>query len=464
MKKLSSKIWLLIVLFLTATVVFMYIFTNFLYEQLYVEDTKITMVEVGEKLQTMYQGGKVTDELIGAIDHYAAYSNIPIFAVRNPRELSACVPFDVDYDALVGPTERQQLIAGNTVIKMGYEPRFERQIISVILPFTDQNRLEGIIYLYYPLAKISELAKDEVILLITGAVMFLLVAAFFVYQGMRKILNPLANLQQAVNRMAGGEYATRVDVTSKDEIGTLSTAFNQMASSIQQEDEAQKSFLATVSHELRTPISYVKGYSEAIQNGYITEQKRDEAIRLIARESARMERLTNELMQLARKDEKIQLAEAEPLVLAETIRDAVSLLQNLAIAKHIQIEPDLEEEVIVMGDEEKIKQVFINVIENAIRYSQENAVIFIDSKEINNEAVIKVTDSGIGIPAEDLPHITERFYRVNKARSRSDGGSGLGLSIVEQIIKQHQGKLKIESTLEKGTDVIITLPTMEELE
>lgn len=203
MKKLSSKIWLLIVLFLTATVVFMYIFTNFLYEQLYVEDTKITMVEVGEKLQTMYQGGKVTDELIGAIDHYAAYSNIPIFAVRNPRELSACVPFDVDYDALVGPTERQQLIAGNTVIKMGYEPRFERQIISVILPFTDQNRLEGIIYLYYPLAKISELAKDEVILLITGAVMFLLVAAFFVYQGMRKILNPLANLQQAVNRMAG---------------------------------------------------------------------------------------------------------------------------------------------------------------------------------------------------------------------------------------------------------------------
>lgn len=463
MKKLSSKIWLLIVLFLTATVIFMYIFTNFLYEQLYVEDTKITMVEVGEKLQTMYKGGKVTNELIGAIDHYAAYSNIPIFAVRNPRELSACVPFDVDYDALIGPTERQQLLGGQAVIKMGYEPRFERQIISVILPFTDQNRLEGIIYLYYPLAKISELAKDEVVLLITGAVMFLLVAAFFVYQGMRKILNPLANLQQAVNHMAQGEYATRVDVTSKDEIGTLSIAFNQMARSIQQEDEAQKSFLATVSHELRTPISYVKGYSEAIQNGYITDQKRDEAIGLIARESARMERLTNELMQLARKDDKMPIAEFEPLVLAETIRDSVSLLQNQAIVKRIQIEQSLEEELIVMGDEEKIKQIFINVIENAIRYSQEDAIIFIDSKEIDNEAVITITDSGIGIPAEDLPHITERFYRVNKARSRSDGGSGLGLSIVDQIIKQHDGKLKIESTIEKGTDVMITLPIMEEL-
>ncbi|MEG0472518.1 MAG: ATP-binding protein, partial [Solibacillus sp.] len=459
---LSSKIWLLIVFFLSATVVFMYIFTDFLYEQLYVEDTKVTMVEVGEKLQTMYKGGKVTDELIDAIDHYAAYSNIPIFAVRNPRELSACVPFDVDYDALIGPAERQQLIAGNAVTKIGYEKRFERQIISVILPFTDQNRLEGIIYLYYPLAKISELAKEEVVLLITGAVMFLLVATFFVYQGMRKILRPLAKLQQAVNHMAQGEYATRVEVTSKDEIGTLSTAFNKMAKSIQQEDEAQKSFLATVSHELRTPISYVKGYSEAIQNGYITDQKQDEAIGLIARESARMERLTNELMQLARKDEQILLAEAEPLVLAETIRDAVSLLQNQASEKRIQIEQSLEEELIVLGDEEKIKQVFINIIENAIRYSQENAAISIDSQEIGSEAVITVTDSGIGIPTEDLPHITERFYRVNKARSRSDGGSGLGLSIVEQIIKQHHGKLQIKSILQKGTDVIITLPIMEE--
>lgn len=119
MKKLSSKIWLLIVLFLSATVVFMYIFTNFLYEQLYVEDTKTTMIEVGEKLQTKYTGGKVTDELIAEIDAYAAYSNLEIFAVRNPRELSACVPFDIDYDALIGVDERQQLLQG----KVDYENR-----------------------------------------------------------------------------------------------------------------------------------------------------------------------------------------------------------------------------------------------------------------------------------------------------------------------------------------------------
>lgn len=448
--------------FLTVTVAFMYIFTNFLYEQLYVEDTKASMVEVGEKLQTMYTGGKVTDELIEQIDQFATYSNVEIFAVRNPRELSACVPFDIDYDTLIGPDERQLLLAGGIITKIGYEERFERQIISVILPFTEQNRLEGIIYLYYPLAKMSELAKEEVILLITGAVMFLLVIAFFVYQGMHKLLKPLSNLQHAAYEMARGDYATRVDVTSKDELGSLSIAFNQMAQAIQQEDETQKSFLATVSHELRTPISYVKGYSEAIQNGYMDEQKRDEAIRLIARESARMERLTNELLQLARKEDGLPLADFDPLVLAETIRDSLSLLAQQAHIKAIQFELQLHEELIVMGTEEKLKQVFINVIENAIRYSDKQSTISIVSTQAGNEAVINIVDYGIGIPMQDLAHVTERFYRVNKARSRSDGGSGLGLSIVEQIIKQHFGKLKIESTAGKGTSVIITLPLMED--
>ena len=392
MKKLSSKIWLLIVAFLTVTILFMYIFTDFLYEQLYVEDTKQTMVEVGEKLQTIYKGGKVSDELIADVENYNAYSHLNIFAVRNPRELSACVPFDIDYDTLIGAEERQQLLSGKSVTKIGYEERFEREIISVILPFTDQNRLEGIIYLYFPLAKISELAKDEVTLLITGAFMFLLVTAFFVYHGIKRIMQPLKDLQQAAEQMSTGDYAVRVDVTSKDEIGTLSSAFNQMAKSIQQEDEAQKTFLATVSHELRTPISYVKGYSETIQNGFIDGAERDEAIHLIAREASRMERLTNELMQLARKNEELELSELEPIVLAETIRDAMCLLEQQANIKQITVIQKLDEELIVIGDEQKLKQIFINVIENAIRYSPEQSEVAISTKQVRNEAVITIED------------------------------------------------------------------------
>lgn len=460
MKKLSTKIWILIVAYLGLTIVFMYVFADFLYEQLYVEDTKESMVEIGEKLQSMYNGGKVTDEYVEAVENINLYSNYHIFAVRNPRELSACVPFQIDYNALIGPEERRILLKGEAVSKIGYEERFERQVVSVIMPLTDQNRLEGIIYIYYPLAKITELAKLEVITFIGGALIFAFILAIFVYKSLKRIMRPLNELQSAVEQMSEGDYGTRVKVTSKDEIGKLSKAFNEMATAIQQEDEKQKSFLATVSHELRTPISYIKGYSEAIQNGYVEGQEREEAMELINREANRMERLTNELLQLVRKES--QKLDLFPIVLSETIREVLKLLETIAREKNITVIQSFDENIIVEGDEEKLKQIFINVIENAIRYSNEGSKVEITSYVEKNVANIEIQDFGIGIPEEDLPHVTERFFRVNKARSRFDGGAGLGLSIVEQLVKQHGGTLSIESQLGEGTRVKITLPLLEE--
>lgn len=461
MRTFAGKIWTLIVSFLLITIAFMYLFTDFLYEQLYVEDTEASMIEFGGKLATKYKGGAVSDELIAEIEEHNNYSIFNVFAVRNPRELSACVPFDIDYETLIGPDERRQLLEGNAVTKIGYEERFERQIISVILPFTDENRLEGILYLYYPLAKISELASKEVVLLIAGVVLFSILIGYLVFKGLKRIMYPLHELQQAVRRMSTGDYRTRVDVTSNDEVGQLSEAFNHMAEAIQREDEERKVFLATVSHELRTPISYVKGYSESIQNGFIEGEQKDEAICLIAREANRMERLTNELMQLVHIDTE-ETDKMYPIVLAETLRDSAALVNTKAVEKEIAIVLELNEEIIIEADEEKMRQIFINLLENAIRYSDRGTSIYLNAVIEDDSAVIQVEDKGIGIPQEDLPRILERFYRVNKARSRADGGSGLGLSIVDKLVQQHRGTLHIESEVGKGTIVTVKLPLMEE--
>ncbi len=460
MRTVAGKIWMLIVGFLVITIAFMYVVTDFLYEQLYVEDTESSMIEFGEKLATKYKGGAVSDELIAEIEEHNEYSNFHVFAVRNPRELSACVPFDIDYQTLIGPDERRQLLAGDAVTKIGYEERFERQIISVVLPFTDENRLEGILYLYYPLAKISELASEEVMLLMAGVILFSIVMGYLVFKGLGRIMHPLYELQQAVRRMSTGDYGARVAVASNDEVGQLSAAFNHMAEAIQREDEERKVFLATVSHELRTPISYVKGYSESIQNGLIEGDQKDEAICLIAREANRMERLTNELMQLVQMEAE-GLGELYPIVLAETLRDSVELVRAKAAEKEMTMLLDVDEEIIVEADEEKMRQILINLLENAIRYSGRGTSIRLKAVMEGHEAVIQVEDSGIGIPREDLPRITERFYRVNKARSRADGGNGLGLSIVDQLVGQHHGTLHIESELGKGTTVTVRLPLME---
>jgi len=460
MKKIATRIWLLIFAFLIITVVFMYVLTNFLYQRLYVQDTEDTMVEVGLKLQTMYNNGKVTDEFIADIERFNDYSNLNIFAVRNPRELSACVPFDIDYETLIGPEERQKLLSGSYVQKIGYEPRFDRQLISVVLPLVDQNRLEGIIYIYFPLAKISELANSGVILLFISAFIFLMVVSYLIYKGIRHIMRPLNDLQRAVEQMSFGNYETRVPVNSRDEIGKLSSTFNKMAEAIQQEDEAQKTFLATVSHELRTPISYVKGYSEAMQNGIITENQKEETIQLIVREANRMERLTNELLQLARTENEQTEIVVYPIPLGETLREVQKILTHQADKKNITLHLDVDDALLIQADEVTLKQIFIN--ENAINYSYENSKVEMVAIEKNGSAQITIKDYGIGIPQEDISHVTERFYRVNKARSRADGGSGLGLSIVEQLLKQLQGRLEIKSIIEKGTIVKITLPLMED--
>lgn len=460
MKKLSTKIWLLVVAFLIVTVLFMYALTNFLYERLYVQDAKQSMIEVGTKLTGMYEGGKVADDFVEAVDRYNMYSNINVFAVRNPRELSACVPFDIEYETLIGPEERQQLLQGNTVTKQGYEKRFDRQLISVVVPLVDNERLEGILYLYFPLEKITELASKDITLIAIAALLFLAFMTFMTIKGIGIIMKPLKRLQKASHDMAHGDYTTRVKVTSKDEIGQLSQTFNEMATSIQKSDEQQKEFLANVSHELRTPISYVKGYSEALAKGLIPKEDCDEKLGLIAREAERMEKLTTELLQLSRA-EQVEKIERTPLVLAESLREAIALAEQRAQAKHMRLVVEADEELIVEADDEKLKQIVVNLIENAIRYSDAGTTVFVSACKEEMTAKLQVKDCGIGIPAEDLPHVSERFYRVNKARSRSDGGSGLGLSIVDQLMKAHHGSWKIDSILGEGTTVTLYLPLYE---
>ncbi|GEK33473.1 sensor histidine kinase [Kurthia sibirica] len=464
MTKLSAKIWIFVLATMAVTILFMYSMTNYLYENLYVKDTEDSMIEVGSKLAQMYKGGKVTDGFVNDIDRYNMYSNSNVFAVRNPRELSACVPFDIDYDTLIGPEERQSLIKGEVLAKKGYESRFDRQVISVVIPLVDEQRLEGILYLYFPLEKITELASKDVVMMIVAALIFLILIGFVIFKAIALLLKPLKQLKAAAMDMAAGQYATRVDIKSKDEIGQLATTFNEMAQAIEDEDQRQKQFLENVSHELRTPISYIKGYSEAILSGIIKEEEQPEKLALIVREAARMEKLTNELMQLSRPAGPQGVLKLYPLPLSETIREVVVMLSQRATEAEISIQLHLDDEAVIMADELKMKQIMINLLENALRYSDEGTVIDVSSSIHGEEVVVQIVDHGIGIPSEDLPKVTERFYRVNKARSRADGGSGLGLSIVAQLVQAHDGRWTIDSELNLGTTITLYFPIVEEIE
>lgn len=462
MNSIATKIGLLIVTCILVTIGFMYALTDFLYERLYVADTEVALIEIGTKLQSRYIDGPVTDEYVADVEAYNVYSNYNIFAVRNPKELSACVPFDIDYDTLIGPEQRKLLIEGKHFTEIGYVERFDRDLITVVMPLVDDKRLEGILYMYYPLAKITEFATGDFFYLAISAVVFTGLIALLCLIILRQILKPMRALLDAVHQMSAGKYDTRVTVRSGDEVGQLSQAFNEMATSIQQQDDAQKTFLATVSHELRTPISYVKGYSDLLQKGYVPKEQQQEMLQLIAREATRMEQLTTAIMQLVRREQ--QPLSLGVVIVGELLREVAQLLHLKLEQKQLYIVWLLDETLLIHADESRVKQLLINVIENAILYSEPKKPITIVADVDGKFAHIQIRDEGIGIPAEDLPHVTERFYRVNKARTRSDGGSGLGLAIVAQFIEEHKGTLSFESTPYYGTTVHIRLPLHEAFE
>lgn len=460
---LAKKLWLIVTATIVITILYSYLLSYFFYEKLYVENVETLLLEEGKRLANEYEGGPLTDELKDKIEWFSSKTETEIFIVNNPRELSACLPFEIDYESLINGSEREELIKGNPVKKIGYEERFDRKIMAVVIPLLDGNRLEGIIYLYLPLAKISEVTTDFAYLWMIAALLFLIIAIFFGTVLVRKVTKPLMDMKLAADRVSRGDYSVQINNQSEDEIGQLAHAFNHMSQSIQKEDERKKEFLANVSHELRTPITYVKGYSEALATGIIKDQEASKKyINLIHREAGRMERIVGDLLDLSKLDSEDYRIDKMPLPLAQLIEDSLQKFIPIAKEKNLKLHYELDPEIIINGDEGRIEQVVQNIICNALQYT-ESGEIYLKLYSLSEGCCIEIKDTGIGIPPEDINKIKQRFYRVNKGRTRKDGGTGLGLAIAEKLVNLHGGTIAFKSKVGKGTTVQIKLPIIDEI-
>lgn len=459
---LFKKLWLTITVAILITVLYSFFLSYLFYEKLYVDIVEKSLIEEGNRLASDYRGGPLTDEWKQRIEWYNEKSESEILVVNNPKELSACLPYSIDYETLIGKEEREQLLKGEPVMKSGFEERFGRKILAVAIPLLDNSRLEGIIYLYVPLAKISELTVDFSFLWLVGGVAFIIIAAFLGFKMLHHLTWPLAAMKEAAEKVSEGDYSTRVDIHSNDEIGQLAKAFNYMSESVQKEDEKKREFLADVSHELRTPISYIKGYSEALETGMIKDPiEQNKFLKLINRESGRMVKIVEDLLDLSRLDADEYRLTKNPFPLAQLIEDFIIKYEPAMKEKNIGLTLDLDPDIIINGDEGRLEQILQNIIDNSIRYTDSGGKISISLSKHPYGCKLVVEDTGIGIPEEDINKLTERFYRVNKARSRSDGGTGLGLAIVNKLVKLHDGKLEIESVLGKGTTINLYFPIVE---
>ena len=282
----------------------------------------------------------------------------------------------------------------------------------------------------------------------------------------RTMLQPIRSMTKAAEKMAGGDFSAKIDVQSDDEIGILSDTFNDMAGRLEQNledlrmsEQMRREFVANVSHELRTPITSIKSYAETLaENDDIPPEMRKDFLRVIQNESTRMTKIVQDLLELSRFDSGHTKFEFERFNLEQSVRDVCAALAPSAKEHGHTINLELEWQLPeIIGDSSRIEQVLMNLISNAIKYTPDGGTIDVSSGHSGDEVWVKVQDSGVGIPKEDLDRVFDRFYRVDKARSRESGGTGLGLSIAQEIVSRHGGRIELESEPGKGTTATVIL-------
>lgn len=462
-KSLSFKLWFTIISSIILSVIFAYSLSQYFYKNLYIEKVKTDLMHEASLLAADYSGGKITDEYKQKIEWFNSKIESEVFVVNNPRELSACLPFEIDYQTLISEEERQMLLQGKTVEKEGYEPRFDKNIVAAIIPLLDDHGLEGIIYTYIPVDSITELIKEFAVKWMIAAFLFLIIAIGLTTKWLKKLIHPIQDMEVAAHQVSKGDYSIKVPVTSNDEVGQLAKAFNEMAESIHLEEEKKREFLENVSHELRTPLSYVKGYTQAILDGVISNKEEElKYLQLISRETLRMQHLVADLMELTKTDHNQVQLQSSPIAFAQFIEDFVVKYEQVLANKKLKLQLQLDPEPIIMADERKMEQILQNIIDNAIQYTDVNGMITVVLQQNKDHCELTIADTGCGIPKQDLPNIMNRFYRVNKARSRSNGGSGLGLSIVKKLVELQKGVITIDSKEGIGTKVILSFPIVSD--
>lgn len=459
MTSLTSRIWSVFLISTAITVLALFIFSKYLYESIYVTEIEQTLQIQSEKL-AQEADGSVNDTFIQTVERYNELSPFEVFAVKNPRELSACLPFEIDYDALITGEDRQRLVNGEELVKRGYQKRFDREVLSFIYPVAEEKRLEGIIYSYVPLSPVTDFLKKNSAWFALGAFLLFALSAVLSRAVLQSLLRPIGELHNVTQQFKSGNYKIRSSYKSKDELGGLSDSFNQMADAVEAEDERKREFLSIVSHELRTPLSSIVGYSQSLAMGQVNPERQKEVIEFLHSEALRMKKLTEDLLMITRNEEASH--SLLPLVGAEIIYQAIQILQPLSLQRQMLVTVEADDELIVFSNEYALIQIMINLLENAIRYSSPGQEIRCRLKRVGEHAEFSVSDQGEGIEPEHLPRLTERFYRVNKARTRTDGGAGLGLTIVQQLVNQVNGMLHIQSEKDKGTTVTITIPLWKE--
>jgi heavy metal sensor kinase len=298
------------------------------------------------------------------------------------------------------------------------------------------------------------------VVLATAVPITLLLGAFLAYGLARKALAPVAQLNRLTEQITAERLDRRLPVVNPgDELGHLAKTINAMIARLEKSFSEIRRFTADASHELRTPLTAIRVEAEVALAKPLTTEEYQQLLGSILEECERLARLTDQLLSLAREDAGAVLQAKVKVDVGGLIQSVVDNMRPLAETRKLRLEGCVEESLTLLGDAPRLRQVFYNLVDNALKFTPEGGAVTVTADRRDGTVVITVCDTGAGIAPEDLPRVFDRFYRADKARSREQGGTGLGLSIARSIVTAHGGKIELASTVGKGTVCSVVLPS-----
>ncbi|MDQ0339410.1 signal transduction histidine kinase [Caldalkalibacillus uzonensis] len=360
----------------------------------------------------------------------------------------------------------EQVMQGQDVIKNLNIEGLPRPMMSVVVPWGEEDQLYGGIVLHSPIEGIESTFRNLRETVLWAMLFAILVTTVMVSYLSWSISRPLRHIEQAANEIALGNYRKRVQEQSADEIGELAKSFNHMAEKLEQvenerqaQEQKRDEFLANISHELRTPLTSMQGFLEALQDGLVKdEESKRRYYDVMYRETMHLNRLVDDMMDLIKLEKGDIKLEPYHVQVGEIIEKVVFLQEAKAEERHNEIHVDYPDDLPALwADPVRLEQIFNNLLGNAIKFT-ENGTIRITIRSNHQSIIVSITDTGIGIPSHDLPKIWDRFFKVNRMRSKKEGGTGLGLAIVKELVELHGGTIEVQSEVGKGTTFTVTFP------
>ena len=340
--------------------------------------------------------------------------------------------------------------------------------MDVAVPVTDgTDAVQNIIYVRDDKQTVSDISREIFTMIFEAVAVGLAISVALSFILSKTLLSPIIGMTKAAEAIAEGDFSRKLSVESDDEIGILADTFNNMASQlhttleeIKKSEALRREFVANVSHELRTPLTSIRSYAETLTDYRdIPREMENDFLHVILNESDRMTKIVQDLLELSRFDAGNFKLTVEKFSLEKSVLSVCDAIALEAKKHGHEIRTELGGGLPkISGDRARIEQVLLNILSNAVKYTPDGGIIEITGGQDGSKVWVKIRDTGIGIPQEDLTRIFDRFYRVDKARSRESGGTGLGLSIAREIVLRHGGDIQLESAPGAGTTVTVLLP------